>query len=67
MHQLLIDFKKAHNSVRREVLYNSLIESDVPMKLVRQIKLYLNETYRTVREGKHFSDTFPIKSLKKGR
>jgi len=26
VHQLLIDFKKAYDSVRREILYNILIE-----------------------------------------
>jgi hypothetical protein len=26
IHQLFVDFKKAHDSVRREVLYNILIE-----------------------------------------
>jgi len=62
-----IDFKKAHDSVKREVLCTSLIEFSVPMKLVRLIKMYLNETYSTVREGKHFSDMFPIKNLKKER
>jgi len=30
MHQLLIDFKKAYDSVRREVLYNILIEFFYP-------------------------------------
>jgi hypothetical protein len=40
VHQLFIDFKK----VRREVLYNILIEFGVPMKLVRLIKMCLNET-----------------------
>jgi sorting nexin-29 len=33
VHQLFIDFKKAYDSVRREVLYNILIEFGVPMKL----------------------------------
>jgi hypothetical protein len=33
VHQLFIDFKKACFSVRREVLYNILIEVGVPMKL----------------------------------
>jgi hypothetical protein len=33
VHQLFVDFKKAYDSVRREVLYNSLIESGVSMKL----------------------------------
>jgi hypothetical protein len=30
VHQLFIDFKKAHDSVRREVLYNILIEFGIP-------------------------------------
>jgi hypothetical protein len=44
VHQLLVDFKKAHDSVRREVLYNILIGFGIPMKLVRLIKICLNET-----------------------
>jgi len=44
VHQLFIDFKKAYDSVRREVLYKILIEFGIPMKLVRLIKLCLNET-----------------------
>ena len=36
--QLFMDFKKAHNSVRREDWYNSLIEFVIPMKQVRLIK-----------------------------
>jgi hypothetical protein len=43
-HQLFTDFKKAYDSIRREILYNILIEFWVPMKLVRLIKLCLNET-----------------------
>jgi len=42
-------------------LYNSLIEFSVPMKLVGLIKMYLNEMYSAVQEGKHFFDMFPIK------
>ena len=43
VYQLFIDFKKAYDSVRREVLYNILIEFGIPMKLVRLIKIYLME------------------------
>jgi negative regulator of genetic competence, sporulation and motility len=43
VHQLFIDFKKGYDSVRREVLYSTLIEYGVPMKLVRMIKMCLNE------------------------
>ena len=40
-----IDFKKAYDSVRKEVLYNILIESGIPVKLVMLIKMCLNETF----------------------
>jgi len=39
VHQLFIDFKKAYDSVRREALYNILIEFGIPKKLVRVIKM----------------------------
>jgi hypothetical protein len=45
VHQLFIDFKKAYDLVRREALYNILIEFGIPMKLVRLVKMCLNETY----------------------
>jgi len=44
VYQLFVDFKKAFDSVRMEVLYNILIEFGIPMKLVRLIKMCLNET-----------------------
>ena len=59
-HWLFIDFKKAYDSVRREVLYNILIEFGIPMKLVRLIKMCLTEMYSRVRVGKNLSDLFPI-------
>ena len=40
---------------------NILIESGIPMKLIRLIKICLNETYSRVRVGEHLSDMFPIK------
>jgi hypothetical protein len=65
--QLFVDFKKAYNSVRWEVLYNILMEFGVPMKLVRLIKMCLNKTYSKVRIGKHLSDHFRIQNgLKQG-
>jgi hypothetical protein len=67
VHQLFIDFKKACDSVRREVLYNILIEFGIPRKLVGLIKMGLNETYSTVLIGKYQSDKFPIQNgLKQG-
>jgi len=58
--QLFIDFKKAYDSIRREVLYNILIKFGILMKLVRLIKMCLSETYGRVWVGKHLSDMFPI-------
>ena len=58
MHQLFIDFKKAYDSVRREVLYNFLIEFGIPKKLVGLIKICLTETCSRVRVGKNLSDSF---------
>ncbi len=67
VHQLFIDFKKAYGSVRREVLYKILMEFGIPKKLIRLIKVCLNETYSSVRVGKNLSDIFPIRNgLKQG-
>ena len=67
MHLLFIDFKKAYDSVSREVLYNILIKFGIHMKLVRLIKMCLTETYIRVRIGKNFSDMFPIRNVLKQR
>jgi hypothetical protein len=67
VHQLFIDFKKAYDSVKREVLYNILLEFGIPKKLVMLIKMCLNETYSNVCVGKLLSDKFPIQNgLKQG-
>jgi hypothetical protein len=42
VHQLFTDFKKAYDSMRREVLYSILTEVGTSMKLVRLIKMCLN-------------------------
>jgi sorting nexin-29 len=67
VYQLFIDFKKAYDSVKREVLYNILLEFGIPKNVVRVIKMCLNETYSKVRIGKLLSDKFPIQNgLKQG-
>ncbi|KAJ4445776.1 hypothetical protein ANN_12461 [Periplaneta americana] len=67
VHPLFIDFKKAYDSIKREVLYDILIEFGIPKKLVRLIKMCLSETYSRVRIGQFLSDAFPIHcGLKQG-
>jgi hypothetical protein len=50
-----------------ETVQQSLIEFGVPMKVVRLIKMCLNETYSKINIGNHFLDNFPIQNgLKQG-
>ena len=65
MHRLFIYFKKAYDSVRREVLYNIHIQFGIHMKLVRLIKMCLTETHNRVRVGKNLTDMFPIRNVLK--
>jgi len=65
--QFIIEFKKAYDSVSREVLCNIFIKFGIPMKLVKLIKMCLTEMFSLVCAGKNFSDMFPIRNgLKKG-
>jgi hypothetical protein len=67
VHQLFIDFKKAYDSIKREVLYSILLEFGIPKKLVRLIKMCLNETYSKDHIGKLLSKKFTIQNgLKQG-
>ena len=51
VHQLFIDFKKAYDSVRREVLYKILIEFGIRRKIVRLETMSLTETYSIAESG----------------
>jgi hypothetical protein len=51
VHQLFIDFKIAYDSIRRQVLYRSLIEFGIPRKLVGLIKMCLiKPTVESIKE-----------------
>jgi hypothetical protein len=61
-----IDFKKACDLVRTEVLH-IFTEFSIPMKLVKLIIMCSNKTYSKVCIGKHLSYIFPIQNcLKQG-
>jgi len=65
--QLFMDFKTACDSVTREVFYSILIVFGIPVKLVRLIKICLNETLSRVCIGRHLSDRFPVRNGLKRR
>jgi hypothetical protein len=67
VHQLFIDFKKAYDSVGREVLYIILIQFGIPIELARLLKCVLTEKYSRGWGGKNLSDMFPVRNgLKQG-
>jgi hypothetical protein len=58
VHRLFIDF-------RSEVLYNKLFGHDIPIKLVRLIKMCLKETCKRVHVGEQLADIFPVEECMK--
>jgi hypothetical protein len=57
VNQLFVDFKKAYDSLRREVFYNIFTELGVPIKISS-----LNETYSRIRISERLPDYFPIQN-----
>jgi hypothetical protein len=60
VHQPFMNLNKDYDSVKRDILYNILIQFGVRMKVVRLIKMCLNKMCSKVSIGKHLSDKFPI-------
>jgi hypothetical protein len=58
----ILRFKKAYDSVWKEVLYNTLIKFGELTKLIRLIKMCLNFIYSKVHICKHLSDSFPMQN-----
>jgi hypothetical protein len=63
VYQLFIALNKSYDSIRSKELYNILIEFGVSMKLVRPIKMRLNETCSKVPICKHWSVIFLSKMV----
>ena len=54
--------QRVYDSFRMAVLYITVVEFGIPMKLVKLIKVCLNETCSIVLVGKYLPDIFPIKN-----
>jgi hypothetical protein len=63
VHHLFIDFKKAYDLVRMEVLYNILIEFGIHIKILSLTKYVLNKTFSRVRVGKNLCDMFLLRMV----
>ena len=50
-YKLFLDLKKAHDSIRRKILYNILIVFGIHMKLVRLRKVCLGESCSSFQLG----------------
>jgi hypothetical protein len=67
VHQLFIDFKKAYDSVWREVFYSIRSEFGIPRKLVVLIKMSLKWNLQYSPYRQNLPDKFPIQNdLKQG-
>ena len=63
----LLTSRKLVIQLRGRSCIKILIGFGIPMKLVKLIKMCLNETYSIIRLGKHLSDMFHVKKgLKQG-
>lgn len=59
---LFIDFKKAYDSIKRNNMIRAMEELNVPSKLIRLVKLTLNNTTSTVRIQGEISDNFYVET-----
>jgi hypothetical protein len=55
---LFMDFKKAHVSIRRELLYNIPTEFGLPINIATLVKMWSNETCGNVCKCENLFDMF---------
>jgi hypothetical protein len=61
LHNIFIDFSQAFDTVKRDVIYNSLTKHNVPDKLIKLIKLTMQQTKMKVKVKNRSSEWFERK------
>jgi len=59
---IFIDFSQAFDTVKRDVIYNSLTKYNVPDKLIKLIKLTMQRTKMKVKVNNSYSEWFETKT-----
>ena len=62
LHNIFTDLSQAFDSVHRYVIYNSLIKHNVPDKLIKLIKLTMQQTKMRVKVNNNYSEWFKTKT-----
>ena len=62
INNILIDFMHAFDSIKRNKILDSLTQSKIPPKLIRLIKLTLENTSAKVKVNKAYTEEFRVES-----
>jgi hypothetical protein len=62
LHNIFIDFSQAFDTVNRDVIFSSLTEHNVPDKLIKLIKLTMQQTKMKVKVNNGYSEWFETKT-----
>jgi hypothetical protein len=62
LHNIFIDFSQTFDTVNRDAIYNSLIKHNVPDKLIKLIKLTMQQTKMKVKVNNSYSEWFETKT-----
>lgn len=64
---LFVDFKQAYDSIKRSSLWWTMIVLGIPAKLVRLVKVYVQNSKCKVKFNSVMSEDFPVEtSLRQG-
>jgi hypothetical protein len=62
LHNIFIDFSQAFDTVNSDVIHSSLIEHNIPDKMIKLIKLTMQRTKMTVKVNSSYSECFETKN-----